>query len=142
MLKRLLCLFVLIAVLCGCVNASAEIILFSVNVDCADHFVEITEPLSALEYRYYSSDSHKCYELYRGICYTCGSVETVGKYKATFLHDWTYEDMGHIDGTLKHRRKKLCPTCEHSIMETLNCQGPEYGGCIIEMYNSNNQQTE
>lgn len=142
MIKRLSCLLLLTFVLCGCVCAKADILPFAVNVECPDHFVEITDPLGEYEYRYFTVDSHSCYSIYRGICYTCGSIERVGKFVDTYPHSWMYEDGGHVGVSLKHLRTKLCPVCGYAIVEQYNCPGPENGGCNILMGGGNGQETE
>ena len=142
MIKKLSCILVIAILLCGCTFAKADILPFVVNVDCPDHFVEIDEPLGEYEYRYFTVDYHKCYSIYWGICYTCGSVERVGMFEGMYAHEWIYEDGGHVGVSLKHRRTKLCPVCGYAIVEQYNCPGPANGGCVIILGVGNIQETE
>lgn len=124
------------------VSACAEdrIVMTSLTTGCPDHFVEITNWAEEIEYRYYSMDEHKCYDIYIGICYNCQSVERVGLYRATFSHNWIYEDGGHLSNKLLHQRIKLCPVCEYSYVELLNCPGPQNGGCMVTLNKINHQE--
>lgn len=140
--KRFFCMVVVCVILLGLLSAQDTASAVVLENSCPDHFVEITEPTDEIEYRYYSFDSHKCYQIYIGICYTCESVERVGQYLLTEEHKWYYVDGGHLPGKLKHNRNKLCPICEFQIVELLNCPGPENGGCIVIMNRVNDETVQ
>ena len=142
MFKRVLSLLIVFLLTASTTYAEQPIMLTSMAVACPDHFVEITDWTGEIEYRPYSLDEHKCYDVYIGICYTCESVERVGMYKATYPHSWLHKDDGHVEGKLLHRRVKLCPVCGYTILEFLNCPGPENGGCIVTMDTGSHQEEQ
>lgn len=119
--------------------AEERIMMTALTSDCPDHFVELTKWTGKIEYRYFSNTEHKCYYIYNGICYTCNSVERVGVHEGTYKHEWIYEDGGHLSNKLLHKRITICPACEYSFSELLNCPGPANGGCMVTLTTINHQ---
>lgn len=96
-------------------------------------FIEITEPLGKIECRYYSVDSHKYYDLYLGICYTCETTYDVGLEIGTEAHITESIDGGHVSNSLRHEKITYCIMCGYRYRELLNCPGPNNGGCVAIM---------